>query len=567
MLNTERQLKAAFRTSLSTVTCATALLVSLSVGAAPPVLPPSPGVVLNPIDKPVYQPQPAQTPKIEHTQKPAVSPPQSDFKVLVNAFVFKGNTTFSNEKLKQLVAGFEGRKLSIADIYHVADVIEANYRYKGYLLTSVYVPAQKINSGTIILEVIEGRLGEIKIEGEFSSYSEKFLQKQIDDLQPGQIISDDNLEKETLLLGDLPGLDARAVIAPGKEYGTSDVVFIAEEKRFSGVISANNYGRKSIGEKRVEGGVLVANPIFEGDALNLSGIAAERSRMYYARADYDALVNTSGSRLGISYSAFNYDVDTDEVGLPAGLSLDGSGSTIVVRGSHYLQRTTKNNTSLLLDVRRSVTKEGGSAAIRPTATINLLEAFLNWDHLYRDYAKTVITGGLSTNFKTRKDIADTASQKIKLTLDINHYQPFWESWFLTGRVQGVFSPDPLVDVERFRLGGQGSVRAYPSAEIAGSKGAVLSLDIGKNFIVSSNVVLTPRLFVDAGKVYRNDKLQPPVLPLTLASSEALSGYGAGLGVVFVQNHAFNLEVVKPTSGKASSDGRDARFWLNYRGTF
>ena len=559
MLNMDWQFMAALRTSYCTVLYGCVFLASSSALAAPP----SPGAVISPIDKPVYQPERTQTPKIERPDKPAAAPPQSGIKVLVNAFTFKGNTTFSDDILKPLVAEFEGKELTIADIYHVADVIEANYRYRGYLLTSVYVPAQKINSGSIILEIIEGRLGEIKIEGNISSYSDAFLKKQVDGLQPGQIISDDELEKETLLLGDLPGLDARAVIAPGKEYGTSDVVFITEEKRFSGVLSANNFGRKSIGEKRIEGGLLIANPIFEGDMLNLSGIVSEGADMLYGRADYDVLVNTSGSRAGISYSAFNYDVDTAEVGLPAGSTLGGSGSSIVLRGSHFLQRTTKNNTSLLVNLRRSITKENGSASVRPKSTINLLETFISWDHLYRDYARTAVTGGLSTNFKTRSSITDTSSQKLKLTLDANHYQPFWETWFVTGRAQGVYSPDPLVDVERFRLGGQGSVRAYPSAEIAGSKGGVLSVDVGKNFIVSGDVVLTPRVFADAGKVYRDDKFGLFGLP----ASESLSGYGAGLGMVFALNHAIDLEVVKPTSSKVSSDGRDARYWLSYRGTF
>ena len=563
MLNMVRQLLTALRTSLFTVSSVCIFLVSPSLSAAPFVPPPSPGAVVSPIDKPVYQPERKQTPKIEREDAPKAEPPQSSVKVLVNSFTFKGNTTFSDAALKKIVAEFEGKELSIADIYHVADVVEANYRYKGYLLTSVYLPAQKINSGTIMLEVIEGRLGEIKIEGNISSYSENFLKNQADGLKPGKIISDDELETETLMLGDLPGLDARAVIAPGKEYGTSDVIFITEEKRYSGVLSANNFGRKSIGEKRIEGGLLIANPIFEGDMLNLSGIAAEGSRMLYGRIDYDALINTSGTRAGISYSAFDYEVDTAEVGLPAGSTLGGKGSTIVLRGSHTLQRTSKNNTSVLVNLRRSVTQENGTASLRPKSTINLLETYINWEHFYRDYARTTVSGGLSTNFKTRSSITDTSSQKIKLTLDVNHYQPFWERWFVTGRAQGVYSPDPLVDVERFRIGGQGSVRAYPSAELAGSKGGVLSLDVGSNFIVSDNVVLTPRLFADAGKVYRNDKFGL----FGLAASESLAGYGGGLGIVIAKNHAIDLEVAKPTTAKVSSDGRDTRYWLSYRGTF
>lgn len=530
--------------------------MSSSLHAAPP----SPGDVITPIDKPVYQPPREQAPEISRESKS--TPPQSNIKVKVDRFQFVGNTTYSDDVLRGVITRFEDRKLSITEIYHVADLVEIYYRYHGYLLTSVYVPVQRINSGTIKLEIIEGRVGEIKIDGKLSSYSPQFLREQVDGLQPGEIIDDRTLERETLLLGDLPGLDSRAVIKPGKEYGTSDIVFVNEEKRYSGVITANNYGRKSIGEARIEAGFLMANPIFEGDMLNLSGIVAQNNRILFGRLDYDALVNTSGSRLGLNVSAFNYEVDTKEASLPPG-TLEGSGTSFVLRFSHPLQRSTRNNTNITVDVRRSITKETGTLALpsRSENTINLFELFVSYDHLYSDHAKTSIQGGLATNFKSVKDSLDRTSQKAKVSLDITHYQPFFKTWFFIGRAQGAYSPDPLVDVERYRIGGKGNVRAYPSAELAGDRGGVLSLDIGLNYITPGNVVLTPKVFADAGKIYRYDDFGLFGLP----ASESLAGYGAGLTVLFAKNHTIDLEVVTPTTGKTSSDGRDTRFWLNYRG--
>lgn len=535
------------------------LLISGLVHAAPP----SPGSVIAPIDKPVIKPERTQAPQITREKKSLPDTPPSTKTVKVNAFKFKGNTIFSDEQLHEVVASYEGKNLSITNIYFVADLVETFYRYHGYLLTSIYLPAQQINSGTIVFEVIEGRLGVIKFDGDLQSYTPEFLASQIDELQTGQIIDDQSLETETLLLDDLPGLDARAVISSGKEYGTSDVVFIGEEDRYSSVVSVNNYGRKSIGEKRVEAGFLMANPIFEGDMLNLSLIAAESSRMLYGRADYDALVNSSGTRIGLSFSTFDYEVDTEEAGLPASLNLEGSGSGFVIRVSHPIQRTSRNNTSVTVSGRSSSTEQSGTAAIPTDNTISLLEVFLNWDHLYRDYARTSIQAGLTTNFKSREDMLDTESQKAKLSLDVSHYQPFMDTWFITARVQGVYSPDPLVDVERFRVGGQGSVRAFPSAELAGDKGGVISLDLGKKFIVSEKIMMTPRLFADAGKVYRNDGFGLFGQP----DSESLTGYGAGLTSVFATNHSLDVEVVKPVTDRVSSDGRDTRFWLSYRGQF
>lgn len=535
------------------------LLLPQPANAAPP----TPGAVISPIDKPVIKPEQSQLPQVTRDKKSAPPVSSSAKKIRVNTFKFRGNTTFSNEQLHEIVAEYEGKDLSINNIYFVADVVETFYRYHGYLLTSIYLPAQQINSGTIIFEVIEGRLGVIKFDGDLESYTPEFLARQVDELQSGKIIDDQSLETETLLLGDLPGLDTRAVISSGKEYGTSDVIFISEEDRYSSVVNVNNYGRKSIGEKRIEAGFLMANPIIEGDMLNLSLIAAESSRMLYGRADYDVLVNSSGTRAGLSVSSFDYEVDTEEAGLPGSLTLEGSGSSIVVRVSHPIQRTSRNNTSITVSGRSSSTEQSGTAAIPVDNKINLLEVFMNWDHLYRDYAKTSVQVGLSSNFKSRENMLDTESQKAKLSLDVSHYQPFMESWFIIARVQGVVSPDPLVDVERFRLGGQGSVRAFPSAELAGDKGGVISLDLGKKFIVSEKVLMTPRLFADAGKVYRDDSFGL----VGQTDSESLTGYGAGLTMAFAQDHLLDIEVVKPVTDRISSDGRDTRAWLSYRGQF
>lgn len=518
--------------------------------------PPSPGAVISPIDKPVLQPERTQTPQISRDTE-ATPVPKSSLTVQVNSFDFVGNSTYSDDVLRNVIKQYEGRKLSITEIYHVADLVEIYYRYHGFMLTSVYVPAQQINSGTIKLEIIEGRLGEAKIEGELKSYDPEFLAKQIDGLQPGQIIDDEALERETLLLGDLPGLETRAVIKPGAEYGTSDIVFLNEEDRYSGVIALNNFGRKSIGEYRLEGGFLMANPLFQGDMLNLSGIVAQDNRMLFGRIDYDAPVNTQGTRIGLSYSAFAYDVDVEEIGLPADSTLEGSGSSFVLRGSHPIVRSSRTNTTIFVSGRNSKTKEEGSASIRPDSSINLLEVFASWDYLYRSFAKTTLYGGVVTNFKTREDLLDTESQKAKLSLDVRHYQPFSQNWFFIGRAVGVYSPDPLVDVERFRIGGQGSVRAFPSAELAGDKGGTISLDVGVN-IMTGGMVLTPKLFADAGRVYR-------IEPIGVPEDESLAGYGAGLTVLFAKDHTIDLEVVTPTTDRTSSDGRDTRFWLSYRG--
>jgi len=116
-------------------------------------------------------------------------------------------------------------------------------------------------------------------------------------------------------------------------------------------------------------------------------------------------------------------------------------------------------------------------------------------------------------------------------------------------------------VERYRLGGPNSVRAYPSAEAAGDEGELFSVDIGKRFRLSGTTLLIAKIFADTGKVTRFRRIN--VVP----SEERLAGYGAGILVDFAGRHTIEFEVVTPTTDRVSSDGRDTRGWFNYAAHF
>ena len=125
-------------------------------------------------------------------------------------------------------------------------------------------------------------MSSVYIDGELESYSGSFPIDQLDTIVLGEIITSTSLEEEMLLLNDMPGLSARAVIVPGEAYGSSDVAVKVTEDRYATTLRVNNYGRKSIGETRVEAGWLYVNPLLQGDQLNLSGIIAEDSAMIFA---------------------------------------------------------------------------------------------------------------------------------------------------------------------------------------------------------------------------------------------------------------------------------------------
>ena len=524
--------------------------------APPPAPRPTPGAVIAPIDKPVIQPESVTETTVKGLEDDGFKPPASNKKIQVDKFILSGNSLFDDSVLLGVIGKYTGTPITIEELYEAADDLQAFYRQQGYLLASVYVPAQKVSSGTVRLEIIEGRISGIQIEGELDSYRADFLIQQFGTSNLGEIVSRQMLEERILLLNDLPGLTAKTVIIPGEEYGTSDLVIQVEEDRSSVVLRANNYGRKSLGENRIEAGWLYANLFAQADQLNLSTIVAEDSRMYFLRIDYDALLNSHGTRAGGSISAFDYDVDTDEINLFG--ELGGDGNNIRVFVTHPLMLQQRNRLDFTTALRFNESTEDGELAIsEETIDVDLLDLSLHWQPMHRNGSFSSLAATFTTNFEDNPDGLEDDAVKAKITLDYSLLMPFARTWFWRLGVRLGYSEDPLPDIERFRLGGPGNVRAYPATEIGGDRGQLYNFDLGKRFNLSGRTNMIARVFTDYGEVERifafvgEDK------------KEELAGYGAGLLFDFGGKHSLDLEVATPTSDLESSDDRDTRYWVNY----
>ena len=86
--------------------------------------------------------------------KPGI--PTGGKQILIDRFEISGNTVIGDAELDAIAAPFEGRSLTLFEIYEVADLLTRHYRDQGYAVASVTVPAQKVSSGIVLLEVIEG---------------------------------------------------------------------------------------------------------------------------------------------------------------------------------------------------------------------------------------------------------------------------------------------------------------------------------------------------------------------------------------------------------------------------
>ena len=191
--------------------------------------------------------------------------------------------------------------------------------------------------------------------------------------------------------------------------------------------------------------------------------------------------------------------------------------------------------------------------------INLLDVSALLRHTHADNALTSLLGVFSTNFKDNPDGTRSNAQLGKLQVDLSHVRALPKGWSLLARFNGVLSLDPLVDLQRFRLGGPGSVRGFPSAELAGDQGFLLTLQASRRLLLGESFPpAVVRAFWDGGVVYRKKEARA-VSGETL--QESLTTLGAGFTVTFRKRYTLDVEGVIPTNSRRISDGREGgRIW-------
>ena len=127
-----------------------------------------------------------------------------------------GAKTLPEESFRPLYARLIGQTVKLSNILDVADGIEKMYRDKGYILVRAYVPPQRVRDGVFTINVVEGKIAHVTVQGGTPATQDQikqYLQPSLD-RAPLPLAS---MERSLLLSNDLPGIagDRRAQAVRG----------------------------------------------------------------------------------------------------------------------------------------------------------------------------------------------------------------------------------------------------------------------------------------------------------------------------------------------------------------
>jgi len=453
---------------------------------------------------------------------------------VLKGIVYRGTAEMQDSTLSTLAAAYMGRRVTLADLEKLAELVTLEYRARGFFLAQAIVPQQKIEDGQAEITVLEGRLGQVKVKvAADAPTSEERVRAVLAHLKPGAALQHTSYERTMLLLSDLPGLKVQAGLEQGAETGTTDLVVevSANDKRWQASLEADNYGTAASGRERLSATLRYASPFGIGDNLDARLMSSSGAHQTFGRLSYEAPLGADGLRLGAGVSRVGYELGAQF----AALGATGTAQVFDVSAVYPLLRSRGRNMFLRATVESKALKDKTEAVSQDSdKRVNAGSIGVTWEARdtlfgggYVNAGATAYFGRLALkNDATRlldQDPAtghQTEGNFAKFSLTASRLQSLFGRHNLFVSLVGQFANHNLDPSEKLALGGDRAVRAYPSGEVLVDSGWIGGIEW--RYSATDDLVLA--LFHDAG----HGEQARDANPNDVRNRRTLRGTGVGL---------------------------------------
>ena len=187
----------------------------------------------------------------------------------------EGVTAYPREVIEGIYRKRIGTEVSLAQVYDIADQIQRRYRKDGYFLARTIIPAQTASEGRLRIEVLEGYISDVRVEGEAGPVT-NLVKEYLKGLPADRPLKLKSLERYLLLTNDIPGVVAKGVLRPSPDkVGAAELIVTVERRPFNAVLSMDNYGSSYTGTWEAAANVSANSFTPFGENLTLSGLLSE----------------------------------------------------------------------------------------------------------------------------------------------------------------------------------------------------------------------------------------------------------------------------------------------------
>ncbi|MEM9468886.1 MAG: ShlB/FhaC/HecB family hemolysin secretion/activation protein [Pseudomonadota bacterium] len=481
-----------------------------------------------------------------------------------------GANIYTKQELLPLYENLIGTEISLADLYAIANRITLKYRNDGYVLTQVVIPPQTIDGGVARLQIVEGFIDNIIIQGDDQSSRElETIRQYASQIGSGQATNIAEMERQLLLINDLPGVNARSIISPSTTAGAADLLIIVERDSFEAGVGINNHGSRFLGQIQTNGFAQLNSIFGTNDQITGQFVVAPDSgfELAFGSLGYKIPVGPYGTTMSVIGSI----TETDPGFTLRQFEVEGLSRSFTVRAEHPFVRSRNQNLfgRLQLDYRNVDSKNNIEETRKDR--IRAFRAGLQAEFLDRLMGVAVNSLDLEVsqgiNFFGASDKGDDNLSRAagdptftKANLQLQRLQRVTNSInvLLTGRAQ--LSNQPLLSSEEFGLGGISSVRGFDPSEVVGDDGVSGSVELQWTPATYRNLEFFT--FLDSGTVWNKDATN------SADKRESLTSTGVGARVDFPMDVSAELLATQPLHRDVDTmDERDPRFYFSLNKNF
>jgi hemolysin activation/secretion protein len=489
---------------------------------------------------------------------------------LLKQIELEGVTVYPAGAFAEDHAPLLGKEISLADLYRLADRMTARYRNDGYLLSQFIVPEQKVTDGIARLRAVEGFVGAVRLQG-VENDQRGLVAALAEDIRASRPLRAEVLERQMLLINDLPGVFARAILAPSPDtFGAADLTIQFSQRQVAGGLSANNRGGKSMGPMRYLADVEGINLLGLHDRTQLRHVYSPSRELSYFSLLHEQPVGRSGGRLSLSLTDVRA-IPEEMAFIPLNIETRSRGFTLGY--AQPLLRARSEN----LQWRASLsTHDGETTLLGFTDSHDKLsvlrlglgyDAADQWDGINLfdvELSQGLRAFGASGNGDLALSRPEGKVDFTKLNVYAARVQNLSQNWSLLAAFTSQYAFSNLLVSELFSYGGEAFGRAYDPSELVGDHGAALKLELryGNSFNLGMPVSYTLYGYYDVGQVR-----QRPVAGVT-ASPESAAAAGIGVRFGLGQHVSGFIEQAKPLNRDVAAEGnRDSRLYLGLSARF
>jgi hemolysin activation/secretion protein len=386
---------------------------------------------------------------------------------------------------------------------------------------------QEIRDGTVRILLIEGRVGQVRLENNRSTHDDYLLERI--DLPAGQVPNLNELDRQLQWFNGTNDAKLAIQLEAGKEPGTTDFSIIANEPdQHQFTLMSDSAGRRDIGNIRAGVGYTNASLTGRRDSLGIVTLFSRSSQI--ALLQYSLPVNRRGTRLAAYYNGNRMKVTDGDL---EHFKVKGRADYFGLTLSHPIFVEMRFKQDLTLDVQRqdSSTEVLGVEFVDDREYRLSLGTGLTWHGVGEVYYfKPTYIHGWYRGLAEKKDVGRLKADFIWQKQDSRE-----NLYSVTVAAQKALS-HYLPSSDQFYLGGMYSVRGYRESVLSADSGLAANFEFRFPVKSLNSSVL---FFYDAGRLFGKNTL----------STRTLTSVGFGIHSTFFKGSELTLTVGFPKKDK------------------